>query len=383
MPCGVFSADMLLKMIGPYALHVSVRSGQESVLAHPDEEPLCKIYRNWFAPVDGSFDLNGIVIGDLDADVAFVSEDFLCDKYKYVEPELIHRVLTSGTSFVWNEGHEYVVSDRIEFDEGEVEIVRQTVIGAVASDGYYSLAHIDLPESKSMNDGRLTMFALSKVFVERYLVDYTMHGQIICKRGSEVDAIVPLREFCNGNSEVTLQQLETVMAEYNIHSGYGLAKVNELMVRVDGNRFVSPDVIAFDTEAVDEAIRGVWSGRVMGLTKITNFFGFPSVPGYPWTSYLLESFLRRESKGFALLNPRAGGEGAKKRNAGAVVKISDRDRDVYEVFAIAAVDAGVEANPDDVGNFLFDNGFISNRSAKTIQKVLDHMLVIYEGKKRS
>lgn len=66
---------------------------------------------------------------------------------------------------------EYVVLEKIEFDNAEVEGGRKLCESCVKNDGYFSLKELVLDDSADMNDPRLSKWALRKAFYHRFLED--------------------------------------------------------------------------------------------------------------------------------------------------------------------------------------------------------------------
>lgn len=66
---------------------------------------------------------------------------------------------------------EYVVLEKIEFDNAEVEGGRKLCESCVKKDGHFSLEELVLDDSADMNDSRLSELALRKAFYHRFLED--------------------------------------------------------------------------------------------------------------------------------------------------------------------------------------------------------------------
>lgn len=264
----------------------------------------------------------------------------------------------------------YAITERIEFDDTEITRGKSDCATAVAADGFFSLSQLHLVDSATMNDSRMTEGALRRVFFQRFLSDdFDLHGQIVCAKGESVDAQIPLRVFLREHSEIALDQLEAVAKEFNIALGMALQTAHEEMVRVNRERFVAPDMIPFSIGPTDEAIANVCEDTPMPFGSFMNLSDFPTVPGWSWNEYLLESFLRRSSSRFRLLSP----TGPSKDVSGAVVPCRMRDYSAEDVFAMIAIRSAVAPETKKVGIYLIETRCILRRTSKTLEAVVARM----------
>ena len=199
--------------------------------------------------------------------------------------------------------------------------------------------------------------------------DFDLHGQIVCAKGENVDAQIPLRVFLREHSEIALDQLEAVAKEFNIALGMALQTAHEEMVRVNRERFVAPDMIPFSIGPTDEAIANVCEDTPMPFGSFMNLSDFPTVPGWSWNEYHLESFLRRSSSRFRLLSP----TGPSKDVSGAVVPCRMRDYSAEDVFAMIAIRSAVAPETKKVGIYLIETRCILRRTSKTLEAVVARM----------
>lgn len=338
-----------------------------------------EINNRYFATAGSSLNLADTIAASIPEDTLLVSEIELCRKHPYMRAEDIHHVLASDLRYVWNCQDIYVVGNRFVFDENEVEGILSEIHRAVSMDGYCSLAQFDFSESMSLNDPEATVNAARRVFGARYLADeYDKHGQIVSRKGEEIDGRVPLREFCRKHPEVTLEQIFAVAADFNITGYLVMAMMHEEMVRVELERFMAPSLVTFDIVSIDQALDSCFANKVMPFGAFHDFSRFPAVPGWSWNPYLLEAFLRRASHDFLLLTPSA----ASKEVAGVVVRKNDDIVDVLDACAMVVVDAALPADDESViGDYLQQNGCILRRRASMIAEITARMKMIYEGMK--
>lgn len=92
----------------------------------------------------------------------YVEESYVEDLLKKDRRRFISNAKAKG---------EYVVLEKIEFDNAEVEGGRKLCESCVKNDGHFSLKELVLDDSAEMNGSRLSKLALRKAFYHRFLED--------------------------------------------------------------------------------------------------------------------------------------------------------------------------------------------------------------------
>ena len=370
---GVLSAEMLRKVIGMLANRVYAVS------------------EDYFAPVGCSTDPTVAIAETISqGDDEIVEIDKVAAMLPYLEKSDILDYLKAAPQYCWNTVDSYANTKLLEFDGVEIEKGKELCGRQIEKDGYFSLSQLELAKSAMLNSSRLQMSVLRIAFFNRFLSeDYKRRGQIVAPCGAEVDACAPILAFCKDRSEVTLCQIEEIAKECNIQLPWALCAVQGTggMVRVDKDRFVNMDLIEWDRDGIEAAIEKICVSNVLPLGAVHDFSDFPSVPGFPWNSYLLHDYIKHESEadenGKFFIN---GVSYASKTVAGLIVRkdtkfmntggLAMRD----EAFAMAAVEAGIKPDADAVGDFLMDQKCILRRSTDLQSRVAAEMKKM-EGRK--
>lgn len=328
---------------------------------------------------DGFFIANAIPPRDLiPADAVLVEEKDLAKSLPYVDEDEIRNLIRSAPGAIRNSSGSWAVSYRILFDEDETATGRNECSAAVAKDGFFSLAQLRLDNSAAMNDRRLADGTLRRAFFLRFLAeDFDCKGQIVCRKEEDVDSRQPLRVWCRTHSDVSLEQIESIAADCKLAGWFAIATANEEMVRVARDRFVSPGLVAFDTDAVDEAVAARCVGGATPLCEFSGFSDFPAVPGFVWNDFLLESFLRRASRRFRLFSASSAAKDA----SGAVAEKSAHFVDAPSAFAAAALAGGVNPEPEAVGDFLVASRCALRRGRELVAAVVANMNIRTRSRK--
>ena len=299
-----------------------------------------------------------------------IDEKEVAKNLPYVEEDWIRNLFRNRPGLIWNAPGVWVFPDLIDFDEDETAVCLAECKAAVAKDGFFSLALLRLENSAAMNDSRIADGTLRRAFFRRFLSkDFDLAGQIVHAKGSVVDAAVPLRLFLRDRAETTLAEIEDLAREYNIFISKALETALEETVRVSRDRFVSPRLVAFDAAAADEAVAARCVGVATPLCEFAGFADFPAVPGFVWNDFLLESFLRRESRRFRLFSASSAAKDA----SGAVAEKAAPFADAPSAFAAAALAGSVDPDPEAVGDFLVASRCALRRGRELVAAVVSAM----------
>ncbi len=281
------------------------------------------------------------------------------DRFPYVPGDRVLAVLAQESKFVRIAEGEYRLASAILLDAEECEEAARRVEEGVREDGFFSMADCTFERSMERN-GDIFLTALQTRFFDEWLSDrYFRHGQIVCEERAKYDSMAEVRRFCRTRDEATLKQLLELEETCGLGGGNRtLATAYEEMVRVSSDRFLAPRLVAFDVAGTDATLDDLvpeWG--VMPLTAVTSFVTFPPVDGWPWNGYMLESYLRRESKDFRYLSVSC----ASRTPCGAIVRHSAGFGTLVDALARAVVEAGVPATEEDIGKYLLDAGYIQRR----------------------
>ena len=124
------------------------------------------------------------------------------------------------------------------------------------------------------------------------------------------------------------------------------------MVRIDSDNYVADRFVSFNVDEIDSVLSGIITDHFCAVRDVTTFALFP-VCGYPWNSFLLESYCYKYSKQFSLrlLN-------FNDKNAGIIAE-KNYDKSYVEMLAVALAGAKVELNEEEIGMYLFQTGYMA------------------------
>ena len=128
---------------------------------------------------------------------------------------------------------------------------------------------------------------------------FAFSGPIITRKGQELSVADVFKEFAKDHEVLSVEELSALSDEMSTVI-YWDSVLSE-MIRISATELVRKDQIEFDVESIDDILEGMCPGDYVPLSELNLFLHFPNV-GYPWNSYLLESYLFSCSRKFRLLH---------------------------------------------------------------------------------
>lgn len=287
-----------------------------------------------------------------------LSVDELQLRLPFIPVDKLTPSLSLSRRFVRVRAGEYARVDSIVIDKNDVADATALVESEIAARGFASLGNIDLTRTLA-NNPFLTETAIRDAFFIRILAGtYSKKGQIVSREGEAASANEVMREICRGLDVATLEDLDEIEKTVTGQARNAILPIAfDAMVRVDKDTFVSNGQVSFDVGAVDEALAFFVGTGIIPIKAITSFNSFPYV-GYPWTLYLLESYLTHYSGSYTI----SGGP-ARSDNVGAIYPKDKKFGNYGEVLAQALADSTLDLNGNDAADYLIRVGFVLRKTA--------------------
>ena len=331
----------------------------------------CHFYFDEFCSLDRFARLDREVANFFMAAAEPLSLEDLQQKFPYVPTENFLDVLDTKTYLRTNEGN-FIHVSKIRFDKKEIFSVGQKILSLVEANGCAAPEDYDLSSNFALNAGVAESDLLGVIHEKFFSADFIRRGKKFFKKGSVAVSgraktlTRRLKSFLIGFNELSFEKLSETARGFGINKyDTALNVAHESMIHVEENLFVANTAIKFDISGVDEALASFVRGKIISLRAVTSFTGFPSVKGYSWNLFLLESFLRKFSKKYACLVPTANN-----LNIGAIYPKSMKFEDYIEVQAAVVVQERVPLEKSPVGEFLVKRGFRARRVDKVTERVI-------------
>lgn len=198
--------------------------------------------------------------------------------------------------------------------------------------------------------------ALKAIFFEVY----TFNNNIVSHKGAKMDANMVFADFCKNHSTFSVKALLKIAEELGTIVSFDT--VYDYSVRLNHDDFIRNQMIEFDIEGTDNAIANFVNGNYVNINDVDTFTLFPEC-GYPWNTFLLESYTSHYSRRFKLLHHRYNKDAV----TGAIVSCSSEYKEFDDVLADIVAQSKVALNESSVLDFLQENKFIIRRSKKFLK----------------
>jgi hypothetical protein len=302
-----------------------------------------------------------------------LSYEQLKEVLPYVPLEKIKWVLGQNSDLVWVNTGTYSHISVIEIDSHDRDAAKDKVNAEIAERGYATMASLDVSASLELNPELSESAVKNGLFQICLANSYEKRGNIVTLKGTVLSAVAVFEDFCLTHDRLTLDELLKFEEEINgrVHS-QSLFVAYDKMVRVDKDTFVGDSEISFDVEATDNALALFVYADVIPLQAVTSFTSFPCIDGYSWNWYLLESYCKRFSKRFKYQCLSVNS-----RNVGAIFRRSVGLSDYIDVLATAVAASNIELNEKTVGDYLFENRYVAQRTG-AVAKVVSKARILRE-----
>lgn len=193
---------------------------------------------------------------------------------------------------------------------------------------------------------------------------FKFNANVICKKEANIDNAEVFRSFAKSERYFTLSALVNLKEQIGLGNVYFEA-VNEVSSRINDNDYVPNEELHFNSVAIDAVLNQIVIGNMCSLKEASNFAIYPSTC-YPWTEYLLESYVAKYSNEFKLCH----GGYAERKCCGAVVKKSVSLNSIDDVVVEYLILNKEIQTAKEALERLVEDGFIARKRYKNIEDLL-------------
>ena len=147
-------------------------------------------------------------------------------------------------------------------------------------------------------------------------------------------------------------------------------------IRINENEYVTKSKVSFDVDKTDEVLSRIITKDYIAINDIETLSVLPDC-GYPWTSFLLESYVFNHSELFRLLHAKYFSQTI---SLGGIVKKASPISDFDMMVAHAVIDDNITLNKDEIVNFMYNKGYIAQHRYKDAHKIIDKVRIIKKTK---
>lgn len=293
----------------------------------------------------------------------------------YIPEDKIRQTLSRSNQFVWSSLEHFAWIRRVIISDDEKEAISDYVNEKCNSVGFATISDVPIGQIEEENY-ELSINAIYDAIYNIVLKDrFILKGRILTEGKSNTDIVELAMSYCLEKDECLFTDLYNYVKSVNgtAYRPVAYKAAYDQMVRVAENRFVADKFVLFDEKGIDELLSTFIKGEFIAVKGVASFALFPDC-NYAWNHYLLESFCYRFSQEFRLklLN-------FNEKNVGIIVR-KDSKLSYVDILAKTAVEAGIELTIEQVGDYLYNNGYTTKSRMSLLSEVIERARRILEDK---
>ena len=294
-------------------------------------------------------------------------------KLPYIPLTKIKQLLAQNNDFIWVSPEHYTHISKVKITVKDQRSIVSVLTEKFKHSNYVSVSELDISEIAERNTEISAAAVRNAVYLKCLSEGYEKRGNIITKKGEPMNIRGILMKYCLEHDIVTFDEINDLECSLGEHShSVCLAAAYQVMVRVNRDLFVADNKIDFNIDQIDAILGVLCPNDYVPLQSIKDFSLFPYV-GYPWNSFLLESYVRRFSQRF-----RFDVLSVNSKCAGAIVRKTSGFTDYRKILADAAAKADIPLDEETVTTFLTKEGFLGRRSLGQASSVVAEAKMIRE-----
>ena len=306
-------------------------------------------------------------------DSPVMSVEQLSEYLRFIPQDSIKRYLSGSRRFVWVSEEMYLLIDRFVITDDEETAVRDYVAQQCAAQGFASISDVPLGNIAENNYELSTTGLYSAIYNKVLFDDFYLNGKILTKDKSGLDVVTLVKRHIATKETCTFEEANAKVTELTGGKYRYMAyeALYDSMTRIDQNNYVADRYVQFDIDAIDNILSEFIVDGFIAIKEVTTFALFP-VCGYPWNHYLLESFCYKYSRKYSLRVI-----GFNDRNAGIIAE-QTVSSEYGVLLARAAARANIDLNPETIGKFFFDTGFMAKSKFAWLEDISKQAKAIRE-----
>ena len=289
--------------------------------------------------------------------------------------------ILNGEEFIRNSKGEYFHVDMMKFSTEELEDISALIEDVIDSRKFISgteLMNAIRAKYPFIYEGYSGYSDLGWRNVLKYRLGnkFSFKGNIISRSGVTLSMNDVFGQLAAEADTITIDQLLAFAKDMGSSVIYFDA-VYQNALRINETTFVSRDRAAFQVDETDTILDRFCVGNYVSLADFKDFGIFPDA-GFPWTVYLLESYVAFYSDRYSLKH------GGYNRNCavGAVVKKSAGYESFDDLLVDVIADSSISFKETEALDFLVNAGYTARRSYKNIAEIVIKAKAKKNGKGR-
>lgn len=298
-----------------------------------------------------------------------LSTDVIYSRLSYLTEATIQKALIYDKNILISNGHSRFHIDSMGLTEDELLSIAKLIQEVVDNHTYMfgnellTIIRVKMPAlyERLKDFGEL---GIRNAIESKLHNRFEFNGNIICRLGTNIDNYSVFKMFAESEKYFTLSSVIRLKEQIGVGTVY-FGAINEVASRINDEDYVPTETLSFDSHAIDSVIEQFLSGDMCSVKDACNFVVYPATC-YPWTTYLLETYVAKFSDKFKLVH----GAYAEGSCVGAIVKKSSPINSLDDVIVAVLSERSNIKTTTEALDILVEEGYIARRRYKGIDELL-------------
>ena len=321
------------------------------------------------------------VIGYVKEQGVVVSEDEVVEGLSHLPEQSVRRAFNERRTNLISCGRQTRFHiDNFVLSNEELSIVEEIIEKAINLSMYISFGEL-LEDMRSQvpsiidNNAIFTEIGIKKVIAVKLEDKFSFVNNLISSKENPIStedayrALAKREYFTNDDVNKLGYDCDSLPNVY-------IDLLLQYSIRINENEYVTKSKVSFDVDKTDEVLSRIITKDYIAINDIETLSVLPDC-GYPWTSFLLESYVFNHSELFRLLHAKYFSQTI---SLGGIVKKASPISDFDTMVAHAVIDDNITLNKDEIVNFMYNKGYIAQHRYKDAPKIIDKVRIIKKTK---
>ena len=334
---------------------------------------------------DVCVDVNNMVITYVREQWRVLSEDEVVSNLPYLPEKEVRCAFNRNQNVLIaaERGKKFHI-DKFEISDKEMSLISQTIDRVVDDCDYMVgdelLAYVRQSVPSVINNNPdIPNLGIRKALAVLLRDKFDFSNAVISRKGKKLTARETLLAFAKNHEHYTLDEVKDLAQSLGTTINYHLEALLQYSVRINETNFVAKDKVVFDTDAIDKTIlKHIRHSSIsFPIGSIENLSAFPEC-NYPWTLWLLESYLFTGSDKFKLY---VNGSLHQHKVCGAV-SVKNADINFVDLMSFVLAESNAWTNREEALNLLASEGYLAKRQFAEIDDAIKGALELRNKQKK-
>lgn len=312
-----------------------------------------------------------------------VSEDEVIEGLSHLPEQSVRRAFNERKTGLISSGRQLRFHiDNFIISEKELALVEDIISKSISLYKYISYGELiedmrNQVPSILENNAIFTEIGIRKVLAIKLEDKFAFVNNLISSKQNPISTEDAFRALAQ-RERFTNEDVVNLANECDSTPNHYIELLLQYSVRISENEYVAKSKMAFDVSKIDDVLSRIIIKDYIAINDIETLSVLPDC-GYPWTTFLLESYVFNHSKLFGLLHANCFSQTS---SLGGIVKKASSINDFETMVAHAVIDDDIPLKQDGIVNFMYDRGYIAQHRFKDTSKIIEIARIIKQQKKK-